>query len=120
MNLRWLVVVLLLGLMSPPARAAGPFDGPWQGTAQGAQVSSPSAAAQCVATITATVANNVLKGTLAFPRATVPFGGTIAPDGTFKSVGGTLTGKFEGASFAGSMTVANGYCNPYRVTMKHS
>jgi hypothetical protein len=116
---RWLVAVVAT-LASPPAYAASPFDGPWHGTAQGSQASSAVAAAQCVATIAAAVANGVLKGTLTFPRTTAPFGGTIAPDGSFTSTGGSITGKFEGGSFTGSMTVPNGYCNPYRVTMKHS
>ena len=114
----WLVAVVAT-LAALPAQAAGQFDGPWQGTAQGSSATSTGAANTCVATITATVANNVLRGTLAFPRATVPFGGIIAPDGSFKS-GGSLTGKFEGGSFTGSMTIPNGYCNPYRVTMKHA
>jgi hypothetical protein len=116
---QWLAVIVVM-LAALSAQAAGQFDGPWQGQAQGAQVSSATAAAQCVATITASVTNNVLRGTLAFPRVTTPFGGTIAPDGGFKSSGGSMTGKFDGGSFTGSMTVPNGYCNPYRVTMKHS
>ena len=78
----------------------------------------PGPQTPCVASITATVTNNILKGTLAFPRATVPIGGIIQPDGSFKS--GSFAGKFDGGSFTGSMTVPNGYCNPYRVTMKRS
>ena len=113
------LVAATVALAATAAQAAGPFDGPWQGTAQGSPATSTAAANQCLATITATVANNFLRGTLAFPRATVPFGGTIAPDGSFKSTG-SLTGRFEGGSFTGSMTVPNGYCNPYRVTMKRA
>ena len=43
--------------------------------------------------------------------------GTIAPDGSFKTPAGRVTGTFNGNSFVGSMTVPNGYCNPYRLTM---
>lgn len=115
----WLVTAGVM-LLAPAAQAAGPFDGPWQGTAQGSAATSTAAANTCVASITASVTDNVLRGTMTFPRATVPLGGTIAPDGSFKTVGGTMTGKFDGGAFTGSMTIPNGYCNPYRITMKRS
>jgi hypothetical protein len=46
--------------------------------------------------------------------------GTIAPDGTYTSTGGRITGKFEGNSFSGGFSVPNGYCNPYKITMDRS
>ena len=109
---------LALGL--DVAVADGTYDGKWEGQANGSQATSASMANACVATATATIENNVVKGTLAFPRTTVPFGGTIASDGGFKTPTGFITGKFEGGSFRGSFSIPNGYCNPYRMTMKHS
>lgn len=97
------------------AAAAGSFDGNWSGEVVG----GPSKG--CTGTVMGTVTNNVLKGTLTVGRFNpTPIGGTIAPDGTFTSPAGRVTGKFEGNSYTGSLTVPNGYCNPYRMTMKRS
>jgi hypothetical protein len=97
------------------AAAAGPFDGNWSGEVVG----GPSKG--CTGTVSGTVTNNVLKGTVTVGKFNpAPIGGTIAPDGSYTSPAGRVTGKFEGNSFTGSFTVPNGYCNPYRMTMKRS
>jgi hypothetical protein len=111
------LVLIAVAVAIQVAQAASAYDGKWEGQANGSQASGSHAASECVATIAGTIASGVFKGTLAFPRTTVTFGGTVAPDGSFKSDRGALTGKFDGNAFTGSFSVPNGYCNPYRVTM---
>ena len=95
------------------AHAAGPFDVAWSGEAVGTGGSKA-----CNAVVTGTVTNNVLHGVMKWGKFTpTDFGGAIAPDGSFKSPAGKITGKFEGSSFIGSFSVPNGYCNPYKLTM---
>ncbi|HWE73016.1 MAG TPA: hypothetical protein VG328_07645 [Stellaceae bacterium] len=107
--------VLFLAQMGT-ASAAGAFDGNWSGEVVG---NGPSRA--CIGAVTGTVANNVLHGTMTIGKfAPSAVGGTIAPDGAYTSPGGRITGKFEGNSFTGSFSVPNGYCNPYKMTMKRS
>jgi hypothetical protein len=109
--------LLIVGLSFGAAKAAGPFDGTWSGNAVG---SGPSAN-QCTGTMKGTVENNVLHGQIAIGRfKPADIGGAIGADGSFKSPGGQITGKFTGNNFVGSMTVANGYCNPYKLTMGRS
>jgi hypothetical protein len=99
------------------ASAGGPFDGNWSGEAHG----TTGPMQQCIATATATVQENVLRGELKWGRFKPSvLGGKVAPDGTFSSSGGGITGKFEGNSFTGSFSVPSGYCNPYKLTMNRS
>jgi len=115
-------IALTLALAIPAAQAAGGFDGKWSGEANGSQASSAAVSNACVAKLEATVADNLLKGTFAFPRTTVPWVSKIGDDGSINSTIGTMTitGKFDGAVFTGSMTIKNGYCNPYRLSMKRA
>lgn len=97
--------------------AAGPFDGAWSGEAAG----SGAYARACAGTIKGTVADNVFHGTITIGRFNpVEFGGTVGADGSFKTPAGRITGQFTGSSFVGAMTVQNGSCNPYRLTMSRS
>ncbi|HEY1505509.1 MAG TPA: hypothetical protein VGF92_14475 [Stellaceae bacterium] len=76
---------------------------------------------QCIATATATIQDNVVRGELKWGRFKPSvLAGKIATDGTFTSNNGGITGKFEGDSFTGSFSIPNGYCNPYRLTLKRS
>lgn len=113
------VILLSLSMFYLPfatAWAGGPFDGNWSGDVVG---NGPSKG--CTGVVTGTVTNNILRGTLTVSRFTpAPIGGAIAPDGTYTSPAGRITGKFEGNSFIGNLTAPNGYCNPYKVTMKRS
>jgi hypothetical protein len=112
-----LLALLLLGLPLAAAQAAGPFDGNWSGDVIG---SGPSAN-QCTGTLKGTVQNNVLHGEMIIGRfKPAEIGGAIGADGSFKSPAGRITGQFTGNNFVGSMTVPNGYCNPYKLTMSRS
>lgn len=118
---RILIVALALGafgfaaiVAAGVAFAAGPFDGTWSGDAIG---SGPSARA-CSGPIKATVENGALHGEMAIGKfKPFAFGGTVGADGSFKSPAGRITGQFTSNAFTGSMTVPNGYCNPYKLTM---
>ena len=108
---------LLLGLPLATAQAAGAFDGNWSGDVIG---SGPSAN-QCTGTLKGTVQNNVLHGEMIIGRfKPTEFGGPVGSDGSYKSPAGRIIGQFTGNNFAGSMTVPNGYCNPYKLTMSRS
>lgn len=108
--------ILALLTASHAAWAAGGFDGNWSGQAVG-----NGTAKGCNGSLMATVTNNVLHGVMKFGSfAPADFGGVIAPDGSFKTPASRVMGTFEGSSFTGSMTVPNGYCNPYRLTMSRS
>jgi hypothetical protein len=109
--------LLIFALPFGVARAAGAFDGTWSGDAVG---SGPSAN-QCTGTMKGTVENNVLRGQITIGRFNpANIGGRVGADGSFKSPSGRITGQFTGNNFVGSMTVPNGYCNPYRLTMSRS
>jgi hypothetical protein len=108
---------LILIAQVSAAFAAGPFDGGWSGEAAG---SGPSAKA-CTGPMKGTVANNVLHGEITLGKfKPIEIGGPVSADGSFKSPGGRITGQFTGSSFVGAMTVPNGYCNPYKLTMSRS
>ena len=113
------VVASMSAVALAPAQAAGPYDGNWSGAAAGTTTAGGNSGA-CNASITATVQNNLVKGTMTFPRNTAALTGTIAPDGSFKSTGGGITGKFAGNSFTGQIVIPGGYCNPYRMTLSRS
>ena len=109
--------LLIIGLPTSGAQAAGPFDGNWSGNAVG---SGPSAD-QCTGTMKGTVENNVLRSQITISRfKPADVGGPISADGSFKSPAGRITGQFSGNNFVGSMTVPNGYCNPYKLKMSRS
>jgi hypothetical protein len=109
--------LLIFGLPFSVAQAAGPFDGTWSGDAVG---SGPSAS-QCTGTMKGSVENNVLRSRITIGRfKPAEVGGPVGADGSFKSPAGRITGQFTGNSFVGSMTVPNGYCNPYKLTMSRS
>jgi hypothetical protein len=75
----------------------------------------------CTDVVTGTVADNVLHGSLTIGKfKPTALAGIVAPDGTYTSTGGRITGKFEGNSFTGGFSVPNGYCNPYKITMNRS
>jgi hypothetical protein len=94
MELRWLMVVMFLGLMSPPARAASPFDGNWSG-------------ANCYeAAVIMRVTDGVVRGTMTTGREVFNIGGKIAADGSFN--GGWLKGQFSGTSFKATYTRTGG------------
>jgi hypothetical protein len=108
---------LILLAQASAAFAAGPFDGNWSGEATG---SGPSANS-CTGPMMGTVANNVLHGEIIIGKfKPIEVGGPVGADGSFKSPAGRITGQFTGNSFAGGMTVPNGYCNPYKLTMSRS
>lgn len=108
---------LVLIVHASAAFAAGPFDGNWSGQATG---SGPSASA-CTGPMKGTVANNALHGEITIGKfKPIEVGGPVGADGGFKSPAGRITGQFTGSSFVGAMTVPNGYCNPYKLTMSRS
>ena len=112
-----LFALLVLGLSFAEARAAGPFDGDWSGDAIG----SGPVAKECTGTMKGTVENNVLRSQVTVGRfKPAEVGGRVGADGSFKSPAGRITGQFTGNNFVGSMTVPNGYCNPYKLTMSRS
>jgi hypothetical protein len=94
MNMRWLVVVLLLGLTSSVARAASPFDGDWSG-------------ASCYeAPVSMKVADGTVRGTMTTGRQVFNIAGKIDASGKFN--GGWLTGQFSGTSFKATFTRMGG------------
>jgi hypothetical protein len=108
---------LVLIAQASVAFAAGAFDGNWSGEAVG---SGPSAKA-CTGALKGTVENNALHGEIIMGRfKPIEFGGPVGADGSFKSPAGRITGQFTGNSFVGGMTVPNGTCNPYKLTMSRS
>ena len=109
------VISTVLSLLSGGvAFAAGPYDGNWSGEAAG----SGSSARTCTGPMTGTVENNVFHGEITVGKfKPIAVGGSVGADGSFKSPAGRITGQFTANSFIGSMTVPNGYCNPYKLTM---
>jgi hypothetical protein len=94
MNMRWLMVLLLLGLMSPPAHAASPFDGDWSG-------------ASCYeAAVSMKVTDGVVRGAMTTGRQVFNIAGKVDASGKFN--GGWLTGQFTGTSFKGTFTRLGG------------
>lgn len=114
-----IIVVLVLG--AGIAQAAGPYDGKWSGTAV-ANTAGGSNRGACSATLTADVKDNRLRGTELFAgRSTIPFDGTIAADGSFKSSGGGIFGKFSAKSFEGAFTEKpNADCRNWHATMERA
>ncbi len=87
---RWLMVVSILGLATPPAWAAGPFDGEWSG-------------ANCYeAPVALKVADGRVSGTMSTGRQVFPIGGKVDASGKFN--GGWITGQFTGTNFKGAYT----------------
>ena len=121
--MRFAIIVAFVTLgYAASAGAAGPYDGNWTGSAAGTSQGAGGAySGACVGVITATVADNRMRGKIEVGRITAGLGGTIAPDGGFKGLVGSIpfTGKFAGSSFEGSYQSA-GNCGTYRVTLKHS
>ncbi len=96
------------------ASAAGSFDGNWSGEIAG----TTGPVRTCTGAIKGAVQDNGLHAQITWGKfKPSDVGGNVAPDGTFTSVAGRITGKFEGNSFTGSFSVPNGSCNPYKIAM---
>jgi len=112
-----LVAVAVLAV-TPPALAAGPFDGNWTGTAISySNLGSPA----CKGTVAATAKNNVVTGTMQGAAALWHLNGTIEDSEIFngKIDQFPLTGNFSANLFTGTF-VGSAECGMKQIFLSRS